>query len=54
MVQSMLKNDSKKFIQKNLKSVYLIATRDLSNLWLQFFLSENQGFMRLFEKTVLK
>ena len=38
----------------NLKSVYLIATRDLSNLWLQFFLSQNQGFMRLFEKTVLK
>ena len=36
------------------KSVYLIATRDLSNLWLQFFLSQNQGFMRLFEKTVLK
>ena len=40
--------------KKNLKSVYLIATRDLSNLWLQFFLSQNQGFMRLFEKTVLK
>ena len=39
---------------ENLKSVYLIATRDLSNLWLQFFLSQNQGFMRLFEKTVLK
>lgn len=39
---------------KKLKSVYLIATRDLSNLWLQFFLSQNQGFMRLFEKTVLK
>ena len=39
---------------KELKSVYLIATRDLSNLWLQFFLSQNQGFMRLFEKTVLK
>lgn len=38
----------------NVKSVYLIATRDLSNLWLQFFLSQNQGFMRLFEKTVLK
>ena len=38
----------------DLKSVYLIATRDLSNLWLQFFLSQNQGFMRLFEKTVLK
>lgn len=38
----------------HLKSVYLIATRDLSNLWLQFFLSQNQGFMRLFEKTVLK
>lgn len=43
-------NDSKVWI----KSVYLIATRDLSNLWLQFFLSQNQGFMRLFEKTVLK
>lgn len=40
--------------RKILKSVYLIATRDLSNLWLQFFLSQNQGFMRLFEKTVLK
>lgn len=39
---------------EELKSVYLIATRDLSNLWLQFFLSQNQGFMRLFEKTVLK
>lgn len=38
----------------SVKSVYLIATRDLSNLWLQFFLSQNQGFMRLFEKTVLK
>ena len=38
----------------SLKSVYLIATRDLSNLWLQFFLSQNHGFMRLFEKTVLK
>ena len=44
-------NNSKK---SSLKSVYLIATRDLSNLWLQFFLSQNQGFMRLFEKTVLK
>lgn len=44
-----------KFINNmTLKSVYLIATRDLSNLWLQFFLSQNQGFMRLFEKTVLK
>ena len=41
-------------LQIYLKSVYLIATRDLSNLWLQFFLSQNQGFMRLFEKTVLK
>jgi beta-glucosidase/6-phospho-beta-glucosidase/beta-galactosidase len=41
-------------IKNPLKSVYLIATRDLSNLWLQFFLSQNQGFMRLFEKTVLK
>lgn len=40
--------------KKAVKSVYLIATRDLSNLWLQFFLSQNQGFMRLFEKTVLK
>ena len=40
--------------KKAIKSVYLIATRDLSNLWLQFFLSQNQGFMRLFEKTVLK
>ena len=39
---------------EEVKSVYLIATRDLSNLWLQFFLSQNQGFMRLFEKTVLK
>lgn len=43
-----------KFVKMTLKSVYLIATRDLSNLWLQFFLSQNQGFMRLFEKTVLK
>lgn len=42
------------YYQMKLKSVYLIATRDLSNLWLQFFLSQNQGFMRLFEKTVLK
>ena len=40
--------------ENKIKSVYLIATRDLSNLWLQFFLSQNQGFMRLFEKTVLK
>ena len=48
--QTELSEDSK----KTLKSVYLIATRDLSNLWLQFFLSQNQGFMRLFEKTVLK
>lgn len=43
-----------KRLEYRLKSVYLIATRDLSNLWLQFFLSQNQGFMRLFEKTVLK
>lgn len=43
-----------KMHKNNIKSVYLIATRDLSNLWLQFFLSQNQGFMRLFEKTVLK
>lgn len=43
-----------KYMRNILKSVYLIATRDLSNLWLQFFLSQNQGFMRLFEKTVLK
>lgn len=42
------------YFARDLKSVYLIATRDLSNLWLQFFLSQNQGFMRLFEKTVLK
>lgn len=42
------------YSQNEIKSVYLIATRDLSNLWLQFFLSQNQGFMRLFEKTVLK
>lgn len=42
------------FSRNGIKSVYLIATRDLSNLWLQFFLSQNQGFMRLFEKTVLK
>lgn len=44
----------KKIYSRIKKSVYLIATRDLSNLWLQFFLSQNQGFMRLFEKTVLK
>lgn len=43
-----------KNVKYGIKSVYLIATRDLSNLWLQFFLSQNQGFMRLFEKTVLK
>lgn len=43
-----------KIMLHKIKSVYLIATRDLSNLWLQFFLSQNQGFMRLFEKTVLK
>ena len=43
-----------KILLEFIKSVYLIATRDLSNLWLQFFLSQNQGFMRLFEKTVLK
>lgn len=46
--------ESKGEVAQELKSVYLIATRDLSNLWLQFFLSQNQGFMRLFEKTVLK
>ena len=46
--------DRKSKVVQNVKSVYLIATRDLSNLWLQFFLSQNQGFMRLFEKTVLK
>lgn len=44
----------KQYPANPVKSVYLIATRDLSNLWLQFFLSQNQGFMRLFEKTVLK
>lgn len=46
--------DAETSFLQDLKSVYLIATRDLSNLWLQFFLSQNQGFMRLFEKTVLK
>lgn len=61
-VYEKVEQKNKKLIQKiqnnqtgkGLKSVYLIATRDLSNLWLQFFLSQNQGFMRLFEKTVLK
>ena len=56
--KEMILNGSSEFIGEMasaiLKSVYLIATRDLSNLWLQFFLSQNQGFMRLFEKTVLK
>lgn len=49
-----LSNEYLKYRLFTVKSVYLIATRDLSNLWLQFFLSQNQGFMRLFEKTVLK
>lgn len=49
-----LKTEADLWANFKLKSVYLIATRDLSNLWLQFFLSQNQGFMRLFEKTVLK
>lgn len=52
--ETVVKNTWKTVDGKKLKSVYLIATRDLSNLWLQFFLSQNQGFMRLFEKTVLK
>lgn len=30
------------------------CNKRFKNLWLQFFLSQNQGFMRLFEKTVLK
>lgn len=57
VVSYKFKNNKRLFdgdIRGRLKSVYLIATRDLSNLWLQFFLSQNQGFMRLFEKTVLK
>lgn len=49
-----LEVDKPESVKDKIKSVYLIATRDLSNLWLQFFLSQNQGFMRLFEKTVLK
>ena len=49
----MLKIFFEKMFQKNLTfSIY--NRRELSNLWLQFFLSQNQGFMRLFEKTVLK
>ena len=30
------------------------CNKRFKNLWLQFFLSQNQGLMRLFDKTVLK
>lgn len=38
---------------KNKECIFNCNKR-FKNLWLQFFLSQNQGFMRLFEKTVLK
>lgn len=45
-------------LQKNLtfslKECIFNCNKRFKNLWLQFFLSQNQGFMRLFEKTVLK
>ena len=50
MVQSMLKNDSKKFIQKNLKSVYLIATRDLRISGCNFFYLKIKGLCDFLRK----
>ena len=49
-------------VEKKLKKDYGVISKEcifncnkrFKNLWLQFFLSQNQGFMRLFEKTVLK
>ena len=38
----------------NVKECIFNCNKRFKNLWLQFFLSQNQGFMRLFEKTVLK
>ena len=38
----------------NIKECIFNCNKRFKNLWLQFFLSQNQGFMRLFEKTVLK
>ena len=38
----------------NDKECIFNCNKRFKNLWLQFFLSQNQGFMRLFEKTVLK
>lgn len=37
-----------------IKECIFNCNKRFKNLWLQFFLSQNQGFMRLFEKTVLK
>lgn len=39
---------------KKFKECIFNCNKRFKNLWLQFFLSQNQGFMRLFEKTVLK
>lgn len=54
----MLKIFFEKMLQKNLtfsiKECIFNCNKRFKNLWLQFFLSQNQGFMRLFEKTVLK
>lgn len=41
-------------IKKLFKECIFNCNKRFKNLWLQFFLSQNQGFMRLFEKTVLK
>lgn len=40
--------------QNKSKECIFNCNKRFKNLWLQFFLSQNQGFMRLFEKTVLK
>ena len=45
--------NKKKSIEKYKECIFNCNKR-FKNLWLQFFLSQNQGFMRLFEKTVLK
>lgn len=46
--------ESKGEVAQECKECIFNCNKRFKNLWLQFFLSQNQGFMRLFEKTVLK
>lgn len=45
-----LLHDCGKYQESFLKSVYLIATRDLSNLWLQFFYLKIKGLCDFLRK----